>query len=222
METFERACEPLISPRVLAQRLQTLRLRAGWKLEEVADRAGISRSTLYYLERGFTPHPRAATIHRLAEAYGVQVELLIASSDTVTMRRSTATVQEGLDHWSGAEHGASHPGDSLSAACRFDRATNPAVEAVAASDPQLFSGWCSGDWDELYSSFGTGGALNEEGVRQLAIQINRQRDTLQRLRVILQTHLADVVTEMIDALFRKICPHEEARPVGAPGESYRL
>jgi len=218
MEIVARACEPIICPGTLAQRLQTLRLKAGWKLEEVADRAGVARSTLYHLERGTTPHPRAATVYRLAEAYGVAVELLINSSESAsseTAGRQPATrgrlpAAAAATQWQRPERVEVHPGDSLSKACRFDRATNPAVEAVAASDPQLFSGWSTGDWEELYSTFATGGALNEEGVRQLASQINRQRETVQRLRIVLHTHLADVATGMVDTLFRLVCPEAGA------------
>jgi len=69
--------EGLVSLRGLARRLRTLRLRSGWTIDEVADRADISRSTVYQLERGGTPRPRGQTLHRLAEAYGVSIDELL-------------------------------------------------------------------------------------------------------------------------------------------------
>ncbi len=210
MDTTPATPEPVISTHALAQRLQTLRLKMGWRLEEVADRAGVSRSTLYHLERGTTANPRSATVHRLAEAYGVEVERLIAPiADPVPPHstRGRSIPVNSSPEWSteGSRNGT-HPGDSLSPACRFDRATNPAVEVVAASDPQLFAGWSPSDWEELYSTFATGGALTDEGVRQVADQINRHRETVHQLRILLHTHLSDVAVGMIETLFRLVCP----------------
>lgn len=208
--------EPIICVRTLAQRLQTLRLKAGWRLEDVADRAGISRSTLYHLERGTTPHPRSATVHRLAEAYGVPIESLISPLQVPRepLRRGRDAYRIGGPERSASGTGTQHPGDSLSPACRFDRATNPAVEGVVAADPQLFADWSTSDWEALYSTFATGGALTDEGVRIVAGQINRDRETLHRLQVVLNTHLAEIAVGLVDTLFRQVCPGEGQPALG--------
>ena len=87
----------------------------------------------------------------------------------------------------------------------FDRATNPLVTRVAHERPGLFDGWTADDWDELYSQFGVGGALTEQGVHVAAARINGNRDTVYRLRIVLQTHLADVAAGLIDTLYRQVC-----------------
>jgi transcriptional regulator with XRE-family HTH domain len=65
----------------LAARIRIHRLRTGWSLEELAERAGVSRSTLHHLEHGTTQHPRLLTLHRLAKAFGVEVEMLAPPGD---------------------------------------------------------------------------------------------------------------------------------------------
>jgi len=42
---------------------------------------------------------------------------------------------------------------------RFDRVTNPLVEEVLESRPELFQNWTEADFDELHSRFGAGGRL---------------------------------------------------------------
>ena len=69
-----------------------------------------------------------------------------------------------------------------------------------------FAGWSEADWDELYSVFGTGGGLTEEGVAKAARQMNRRRATLWRLPVVMETHLADGAERMTKT------PSQTARP----------
>lgn len=86
----------------------------------------------------------------------------------------------------------------------FDRLTNPVIDDVRAESPELFAGWTDAEWDQLYSTFGVGGALRAEGVREAASQIQRQRETVGRLQIVLETHLRDVAEELIGALFRLV------------------
>lgn len=61
----------------LAARLAELRLERGWSLEELAQRAGVSRSTLSRLERGEIS-PTAALLGRLCAAHGRPMSRLLA------------------------------------------------------------------------------------------------------------------------------------------------
>jgi transcriptional regulator with XRE-family HTH domain len=61
----------------LAGRLAELRLERGWSLEELAQHAGVSRSTLSRLERGEIS-PTAALLGRLCAAYGRTMSRLLA------------------------------------------------------------------------------------------------------------------------------------------------
>jgi transcriptional regulator with XRE-family HTH domain len=210
----------------LGERLQTLRLRHGWNMDEVAAAAGISRTTLFHLERGEIERPRASTLHKLAQVFQVPVESFQRLAAGRTARLSAERIAgEPADGAGGvAPHDVARvagnggfrgeagdtiarsgvAGGPLEARQVFDRLTNPVVTEVAADAPELFSGWSADDWDELYSQFATGGALREEGVRITAARINHDRETLYRLRVILQTHLADVAAGMVDTLYKLI------------------
>ena len=45
---------------------------------------------------------------------------------------------------------------------RFDRQTNPLVAELIEAESDLFAGWRQGDFDELHSRVGAGGALTRE------------------------------------------------------------
>ncbi|WP_426503917.1 helix-turn-helix domain-containing protein [Dactylosporangium sp. McL0621] len=61
----------------LAGRLAELRAERGWSLDDLAGRAGVSRSTLSRLERGEIS-PTAALLGRLCAAYGRPMSRLLA------------------------------------------------------------------------------------------------------------------------------------------------
>jgi transcriptional regulator with XRE-family HTH domain len=62
-----------------SRRVRKLRYEAGLGPDDLADRAGISRTALYQVEAGRTTAPRAATVKRLADALGVKMEDLMGS-----------------------------------------------------------------------------------------------------------------------------------------------
>ncbi|MBB5204887.1 transcriptional regulator with XRE-family HTH domain [Inhella inkyongensis] len=69
----------------LAQRLMTLRTAAGWSLEDLAQRSGISRATLSRLERAETS-PTAHLLGRLCAAHGLTLSSLLAEVETLPVR----------------------------------------------------------------------------------------------------------------------------------------
>lgn len=183
----------------LTQRIRTECARRGWDLQTLAERAEVSRTALYHLLEGHTARPRGKTLHNLAAAFDVPVEELLGkSSPSAANSTRTLTVD-------------------LAAAREFDRATNPEVDAVAAERPNLFRNWSPADWDELYSTFGAGGALNRPGVVAAAESINRKRETVRRLHLVLETHLRTVAEELIDSLYRMVRPESNL----ADGETLR-
>ena len=135
-------------------------LERGWDDGELARRAGVSRSTLYYLRQGTTQRPRASTLNGIAQALQIDPRSLCSRSD---------------DAVEATEHSAGYLGESCEAERRFDRRTNPLVDVVHRDHPEIFDGWNQVDWDELYSVFGTGGRLTEEGVTEAAQQMNRRQ-----------------------------------------------
>ncbi|MEV4558271.1 XRE family transcriptional regulator [Kitasatospora sp. NPDC049285] len=69
--------EPGEEDRRLAARLAELRAERGWSLDELAQRSGVSRSTLSRLERAEIS-PTAAQLGRLCAAYGRTMSRLLA------------------------------------------------------------------------------------------------------------------------------------------------
>lgn len=172
-------------PERIAHRLRAACLAKGWDVGELARRAGVSRTTLYHLQRGETRHPRNATLNRIAVALDVPPDEL--------------TGDESTGPHADREH-------QFTRSSVFDRDTNTYVKVVCEDNPELFRGWNQGEWDELYSTFGTGGALNSEGVVESAQRINAKRETSRRLSLLLETHLADVTSSLIDALYKHVQP----------------
>lgn len=158
-----------------------------WNQERLAQEAGVSRTTLCRLELGQIARPHAATLERIAKALEHPVSELLGESPVRERRRAELPFVSG-----GGRDRA------------VDRATNPCVSAVARSEPALFDGWSRSDWDRLYGTFGVGGALSEEGVRQAAEQINGGKETARKLAVLLETHLGETVATLIDALYRQV------------------
>ena len=68
----------------LAKRIRDLRYSKGWGPDELANRAKISRTALYQIERGNTSKPQAGTLRRISRALGVPLEILLDSTPVVS------------------------------------------------------------------------------------------------------------------------------------------
>jgi transcriptional regulator with XRE-family HTH domain len=101
---------------------------------------------------------------------------------------------------------------------RFDRQTNPVVDCVLADHPRLCASWTQDDFDELYSQFGSGGALTYEGALALIERINRARCVQQKAAVLLQTEYADLLGDFVELLYRRV-QAQPGRHRGQPGTS---
>ncbi len=86
----------------------------------------------------------------------------------------------------------------------LNRQTNPLVEDVIAEQPDLFGEWTEADFDDLYSRFGTGGALTREGAAAAAEQINRTREIQTKVAVLLETHEGALLAEFVELLYRRV------------------
>jgi transcriptional regulator with XRE-family HTH domain len=86
---------------------------------------------------------------------------------------------------------------------RFDRQTNPLVTEVVESNRELFRDWTEGDFDELYSRFGHGGALTTEGVLDAAQTMSRRRQVQQKLALLMETEHADLIAGLIDVFYER-------------------
>lgn len=57
-----------------ANKLMLARMNKGLSINEVAEKANVSRFTLYRLEKGITKKPSAATIKKLANLYEREIK----------------------------------------------------------------------------------------------------------------------------------------------------
>ena len=80
------------------------------------------------------------------------------------------------------------------------------ISEIYRESPELFTSWRPEEWDELYSMFGTGGQLSPQGVVEAANRINRKRETIQQLHVVLETHLGEVAAKLIETLYQMVRP----------------
>jgi transcriptional regulator with XRE-family HTH domain len=94
---------------------------------------------------------------------------------------------------------------------RFDRATNSLVDSCVAEHANLFRNWSQGDFDELYSRFGTGGQLTEEGVLAAAQATNIKRDLWRQVSVILESGEADLLSQFIGVLYGRVTATAQPR-----------
>jgi len=86
----------------------------------------------------------------------------------------------------------------------FDRAANPAAAQVIDRYPHLFAKWTRADFEELYSRVAVGGELTEEGALASARAMNRRRELLTQVAVILESGEAELLREFIALLYRRI------------------
>ena len=93
---------------------------------------------------------------------------------------------------------------SLLAHRSFDRQTNPVVETVVSSQPDLFVGWAERDFDELYSRFGTGGSLTIEGTIEAVRSMNHNREIHRRVALLLESGEAALLSAFVDLLYERI------------------
>lgn len=90
----------------------------------------------------------------------------------------------------------------------FDRQTNPVVDEVVSSHPGLFEGWTAADFHELYSHFGTGGALTNSGALDVVRAMNRKRDVCNKVAILMESGEADLVSGIVEVLYQKVLIHD--------------
>jgi len=202
-EQIETESEPL-----LWERIFSLCVQRGWDIGRLAREAKVSRTTLHHWQQGKTTRPRNLTIYKLAEALQVDPASLLggvtaAAPVSVPAVFSSSQVTEG-------EQAVCR--DLENQARLFDRQTNWTIQSVCEQEPSLFEDWDESQWDELFSSFGTGGEMNEAGIRQEAAAINARKETVYQLQIVLETHLAEAARGVIRALYESIQCDESSSP----------
>jgi transcriptional regulator with XRE-family HTH domain len=158
----------------IATNVRRLMARHGLTYGDVVEATGLDERTIRGLVRGVNK-PHARTLHKLAGGLGVSVDELFRPSPPAS-----------------------------SAERSFDRATNPLVDSVVRDHQSIFLAWSDADFDELYSHFGTGGALTEAGVLSAAEAINHKRSLLRQVSVLLESGEADLLADFVKMLYRRV------------------
>ncbi len=154
--------------------LRRLMARLNLTAEQVSARCELDDRTVKSLLHG-RHKPHPRTLHRLADGLGVPSDELFQNPALLAWRTN-----------------------------EFDRATNPAVEALIAAEPELFAEWSVPELNELSSRFGEGGALTEEGARQAVEATNRRRDVQRKVALILENDQAELLSGMIELLYQQV------------------
>jgi transcriptional regulator with XRE-family HTH domain len=162
---------------------------------------------------------RGVTSDKLASSSGVDRRTLAAAlhgtkrPHSRTLHRLAAALEVPTDEL--------FRDSSLLAHRTFDRQTNPLVDEVVAEQPDLFVGWSETDFDDLYSRFGTGGALTRAGAVAAAEKLNRARAIQAKVALVLETHEADLLEQMVDLLYRRVAvtePFDGVAPMAVRAE----
>jgi transcriptional regulator with XRE-family HTH domain len=155
----------------------------------------------------------AGNLRRIMARDGLTFELVVAA--TQLDERTLRSLARGATHPHARTlhklaHGLGISIDELfqpvarTAPRRFDRATNSLVDSCVARHPKLFHNWSQGDFDELYSRFGTGGQLTEEGVLAAAQVTNMKRDLWRQVSVILESGEAELLSQFVHMLYGRV------------------
>ncbi len=170
----------------------------------------------------------ATNLRRLMARFGLTVDQVVQQSGL-----DERTVKGILNHSIGKPHArtlhrlASGLGvstdelfqnPSVLAHRLFDRRTNPVVEQVTLDYPHLFESWREDDFDELYSHFGSGGALTTEGAMRIVREMNHRRAIHDKVAVILQSGQCEVLASVVDAFYRSVIVSAD-EPQEAPHSS---
>lgn len=171
-------------PPSLAELIRSGRIRKGWNQSELAEKAGVSRTTLVQLERGTVQEPHATTLKKVGELLDLTPEMLAATRSV--------------------ERGSGSAPEAVSEQAKFDQATNPIVAEVREQLPERFQQLSAGEQDALISQFGVGGAMTAAGVMQTLERMEADRQTMSQLQVVLQTHLRDAARQVIEGLYKSV------------------
>ncbi|WP_296462125.1 helix-turn-helix transcriptional regulator [Rubinisphaera sp.] len=185
------------------ERIEHYCLKHGWTISRLAEVSGVSRATLYQWQKHKACKPRHDTLHKLASALSVSPAVLKSESRN---EESSTTIASSSPFETSASRSARPQWveDDTESRRTFDRQSNWAIQEVCQNHPELFADWSDEQWDELFSTFGIGGELNETGVLKQAEAINAKRETIYQLQVVLETHLADAARNVIRSLYDSV------------------
>lgn len=87
---------------------------------------------------------------------------------------------------------------------RFDRECNALVEQVKRVYPELYVGWTTAQDDELYSQFGTGGAMTEEGILAATKRILERCEVERQFRLVYESHEGAMLRDVVRLAYNRL------------------
>ncbi len=66
---------------MVAKRLKKLRKERNWTQQKLAEKAGLSFNAITKIEQGAAKHPTLKTLLKLADAFGVSLDVLVGRSE---------------------------------------------------------------------------------------------------------------------------------------------
>ncbi len=177
---------------------------------------------MLFLLKGSTRHPAlqprdmnpyAHNIRRLMARHGMTLRALVGASGLHERTVKAALNGAGKPHARTLHRLAVGLGVSADelfqfpAAARvssFNRQTNGVVDAIVARNPKRFVDWTESDFEELYSHFGTGGALTTDGAERVIAAIDEKRAVHRKVALLLESSQSELLTGFVDLLYQKI------------------
>lgn len=96
----------------------------------------------------------------------------------------------------------------------FDRAANPGVTRAIEAHPELFADWTEAEFDELYSRVAVGGELTEAGAKAAAEAMNRRRELMTQVALILESDQGPMLRDLVELLYRRATEVKEDGVIG--------
>lgn len=87
---------------------------------------------------------------------------------------------------------------------QFDRVSNPHLENVVGTHPEVFADWTNAEFVELASRVGTGGQLTESGALAAARAMNKKRTVMNQVAVIFETHERELLADLVEIIYRRV------------------
>ena len=90
----------------ISERLFSLRQKSGQSLQEVADAVGVSKAHVWELEKGRSANPSFDLVRKLAEHFGVSLDVLTGdATEPGPERMQVERIHRGLDQLSDRDRG---------------------------------------------------------------------------------------------------------------------
>jgi transcriptional regulator with XRE-family HTH domain len=166
----------------------------GWNQEDFVRHTGLNRQTVREILQGRSDRRlRNDTISRCARGLGITVNDLYSLPLERLLARLSLPATDS----------------AFLSRQRYDRATQPELQAWLERNPDRARQLQPEEMDELLSLQGTGGPLTRIGVEHFVGLIERKRQLVQKVHAIAGTEYLDLLEQFVDLLYDKVQPYAD-------------